>query len=127
MNSNHLKSMNEALSILPFTVPTDILNQIFNDNKKIQKEVISGGINDTQEREMLLQLVLKQLNLPDFPFHGMNDNKWPDFLTKLRSVAPNFSIDMTSVEIEEQKRLDSLKPIHNVQAINDLKDKVFDF
>lgn len=127
MKSEHIESMNEALSILPFKVPVNILDNIFKQSKKIQKEVLSGGINDTEEREMLLQKVLKELNLPDFPVHGMEDKHWPAFLSKLRVIAKQYSIDMQSVEVEEQKRLDSLKPIHNIKITDDSAQTNFEF
>lgn len=127
MKTEQIESMNDALSILPFKVPSNILGKIFNDSKKIQKEVASGGINDTEEREYLLQKVLKELNLPNYPAHGMEDKTWPAFLDKLRKVATKFSIDMQLVEVEEQKRLDSLKPIHKIKLIDDSEKTNFEF
>lgn len=125
MKANHLQLMNDTLSFLPFTVPENILTRVFQDNKTIAKDVKSGGIGDTEEREMLLQAVLKEMSLPNWPIHGMDDESWPQFFKQLRNKSQELQIDMKTVEIEEQKRLDSIKPRHNVKVKNDLSSVDF--
>lgn len=120
MKKEYLKLMNDTLAILPFKVPQDILIDLFNNDKLIKKEVMQGGIDDSEERYMFLDKVLNKLTLPAWPIHGIEDNQWTEFLAVLRLKAKSLNINMDNVEIDEQKRLQSLMPIHNVKIVNDL-------
>lgn len=125
MLNKYIDLMDMTLNFLPFKVPRNIFIQIFSHNKNIQREVIKGGINDTEEREMLLQATLKEMKLPDWPSHGMDDKDWPNFLNELRKASTVFDIDLSVVEIEEKKRLALLKPLHKIKIVDDLKGKNF--
>lgn len=124
IKNEDIELMQNTLSVLNFKVPKNVLVKLFNENKTIKKEVLTKGIGDTEEREMLLQAVLKELGLPDYP-DSRESNQWTVFLTSLRQISVKFNIDISNVEREEKQRLDLLKPIHNAKLINDLENMSF--
>ena len=66
-------------------VDENVVREVIKNNKNIAEEAMDDGIRDTCQREILIDTVLKHLNLPPWPTYGDGVADYNKFIAMLQT------------------------------------------
>ncbi len=73
-------------------IPDSLLKEVLAQDIELAHEAYTGGISDTGQREILIDAVLKQMGLPNWPVNYQGEAYFQDFAKQLQAKAPIFDI-----------------------------------
>lgn len=73
-------------------IPDSLLKEVLAQDIELAHEAYTGGISDTGQREILIDAVLKQMGLPNWPANYQAEAYFQDFAKQLQAKAPIFDI-----------------------------------
>jgi hypothetical protein len=81
----NLQNAKDVLSdYFSVTLPDKILREFLAGETELLKEIEDGGISDTCQRSLLIDLILTKLNLRSWPTYGDGDIIYREFLKELK-------------------------------------------
>lgn len=84
-DDNDLEPAKNVLSdYFKVIVPNEILIEIFQENLNIALENSNGGISDTCQRDILIDLLVKKLGLHHWPLYGDGDKFYNNFIKEFK-------------------------------------------
>lgn len=82
----------DVLQSYGMKVPQAIIKEIALSDLVIAFEIYTGGVRDTCQSSILVNSVLREINMSSWPTYGDGEKAYEDFIAKLKVEAPKFGI-----------------------------------